>query len=99
MDNSSVGDGGMTDRSDATDGTMTSRGPASQFKLARYGKVKELEKVITKDNVDNRDDNGNTCLHHACMQNKKRCLAARFSFPRPPHAHHVPAGLPSSCCG
>ena len=28
--------------------------------------------MLTTHNVDDRDGKGNTCLHHACMQGKKR---------------------------
>ena len=39
-----------------------------QWRLARHGKIKELEAILTALNVDDRDPKGNTCLHHACMQ-------------------------------
>ena len=57
------GGGNMTDRSD-----NSGKGPPTQWRLARHGKIKELEAMLTPENVDDRDGKGNTCLHHACMQ-------------------------------
>lgn len=57
------GGGNMTDRSDTS-----GKGPPTQWRLARHGKIKELEAMLTPENVDDRDGKGNTCLHHACMQ-------------------------------
>ena len=59
--------GNSTDRSDGS-----SKVPPTQWRLARHGRIKELEAVITPGNVDGRDSKGDTCLHHACMQGKKR---------------------------
>ena len=61
------GGGNMTDRSDGS-----GKGPPTQWRLARHGKIKELEAMLTAENVDDRDGKGNTCLHHSCMQGKKR---------------------------
>ena len=47
-------------------------GPPTMWRLARHGRLKELEAMLTSDNCDEADTRGNTCLHHACMQNKKR---------------------------
>ena len=62
-DDDDDGGGDQTDRSDTS-----GKGPPTQWRLARHGKVKELEAILTADNVDDRDGKGNTCLHHACMQ-------------------------------
>jgi len=65
-------DGSMTERSDTTTGDTTSRGLPTVWRMARHGKIKDLEGLLTSDNVDERDAKGNTCLMHACMHNKKK---------------------------
>ena len=66
-DDGGHGNGNDTDRSDAS-----GKGPPTQWRLARHGKIKDLEAMLTAENVDDRDGKDNTCLHHACMQGKKR---------------------------
>mmetsp|Transcript_47703 Transcript_47703/g.126489 ORF Transcript_47703/g.126489 Transcript_47703/m.126489 type:complete len:154 (+) Transcript_47703:363-824(+) len=54
------------------DGASTDRGPPTVWRLARHGKLRLLKEILNESNVDQRDPRGNTCLHHACMQGKKR---------------------------
>lgn len=65
-------DGSQTDRSDGDAGDYSGRGIPTVWKMARHGKIRDLESLLTQENVDERDGKGNTCLHHACMRNKKR---------------------------
>lgn len=67
-------DGSQTERScgGVDSGDISSRGISTVWRMARHGKIRDLESLLNAENVDERDGKGNTCLHHASMHNKKR---------------------------